>query len=275
MNEKNLQYLKENLKYLGFGDTLQDKLEHHIRQGFPEFTLKLTTQFNGKPVEAELYFRRGTQTDHYFFNRYEARMSNAAGTGEDRSQSFYMNKGTGVTLKEAFNLLEGRAVHKQLLSAEGNTYKAWLQLDFNHKEENGQYKVRKFYDGYGFNLEHSTQKLHQQLSFREFTDPAARERVIQSLEKGNRQGVNARLNGEERYLYLEANPQMKTLEVLDKDYRRLRLEGPPSEKLSDRSAHLTSGKSASVPPEQGGVKEEHSNGLLEKKRTSPNKGLTP
>jgi hypothetical protein len=172
-------------------------------------------------------------------------------------------------------------VHKQLLSTEGNAYKAWLQLDFSNKDESGQYKVRKYYDSYRFNLEQVANKLHQQLSFREFGDPASRERVIQSLEKGNRQAVNARVNGEEKYIYLEANPQFKSLNVLDKDYRKLRLDGVPSKQLSESSAHITSRQ---LPPweqppslQQGpmDLNEERRNGLLEKKRSSQDKGLIP
>jgi hypothetical protein len=41
-----------------------------------------------------------------------------------------------VTLKEAFNLLEGRAAHKELSGKEGK-FNAWIQLDFKEKEENG------------------------------------------------------------------------------------------------------------------------------------------
>ena len=53
--------------------------------------------------------------------------------GVKMEQTFYLNKGKGVTAKEAYNLLEGRAVHKELTTKAGEPYKAWIQLDFENK----------------------------------------------------------------------------------------------------------------------------------------------
>src|SRR5690242_13380519 len=103
MNEKNLSYLKENLKYLGFGDQLYPTLEKNIQQRFPEFVIKLDTELNKRPFSATLHFKRGENTDLYFFNRWDATLRNEAGK---REQSFYLNKGQGITFKEGFNLLE-------------------------------------------------------------------------------------------------------------------------------------------------------------------------
>jgi len=69
----------------------------------------------------------------YFFNSYHASLQKT--NGEKLDQTFYINKGKGITSKEAFNLLDGRAVHKDLVTKENQPYKAWLQLDLGNKDE--------------------------------------------------------------------------------------------------------------------------------------------
>jgi hypothetical protein len=59
-----------------------------------------------------LQFRKSDNSDMYFFNSYEASLQRS--NSERVNQTFYLNKGKGVTTKEAFNLLDGRAVHKEL-----------------------------------------------------------------------------------------------------------------------------------------------------------------
>ena len=39
MNEQNLKYLKDNIKYMGFGDNLNEALQNNMKEGRPEFQL--------------------------------------------------------------------------------------------------------------------------------------------------------------------------------------------------------------------------------------------
>jgi len=48
MNQQNLEYLKDNLRFMGFGDKLHADLEKNIQQGFPEFVLKMQSEFSGQ-----------------------------------------------------------------------------------------------------------------------------------------------------------------------------------------------------------------------------------
>lgn len=112
MDPKNLKYLQENLKYLGFGETLYPQLEKELKKGEPDFQLKLETEVNEKAFSAVLNFRKSNETDVYFFNSYHATLQRKDGEITDRV--FYVNKGKGVTSKEAFNLLDGRSVFKTL-----------------------------------------------------------------------------------------------------------------------------------------------------------------
>lgn len=103
MNTQNLDYMKDNLKYLGFGKKLNTELEKNMQKGLPEFTLKNENTYGKDYLETNLHFRKSEQSDMYFFNRYDAKLSTDAGS---QSQMFYLNKGNGVTMKEAYNLID-------------------------------------------------------------------------------------------------------------------------------------------------------------------------
>jgi hypothetical protein len=212
MNHQNLDYLKDKLRFMGFGDKLHADLEKNIQQGFPEFVLKMQSEFSGQNLETNLFFRKSDQSDLYFFNRYDAILRNDVGTFE---QNFYLNKGHGVTLKEAFNLLQGRAVYKEMENKEGQKFKDWIELDFKQKD-NGNYKVKQYHDNYGYNLE-STLK---NFPIRELQNEQQKERLLSSLQRGNRQSVTMNVEGREQMFFLQANPQFKTITVFDKGATR-------------------------------------------------------
>jgi hypothetical protein len=143
MNEKNVAYLKDNLKYMGFGDKLNESLEAAVADGKPDFQLKLNQQMHLGDLSATLHFRQSPSSGMYFFNSYQARLIKE--NGYDRSQHFYLNNGKGVTLKEAYNLLDGRSVLNDLTNKEGVSYQAWLKIDFNQLKSENQYQVRQFH----------------------------------------------------------------------------------------------------------------------------------
>ena len=150
---ENLQYLKDNIKYTGFGEALYPELEKNITARKEEFQLHFTTQIGNRPFDAVLDFRKSNTSDMYFFNRYKATIEKS--NGEKVSQSFQINKGKGVTAKEAYNLLQGRAVKREMTNAKGEEYQAWMQLDFDNKDEKGNFKVNKYNENYGYELRES------------------------------------------------------------------------------------------------------------------------
>ena len=216
MNEKNLSYLEKNLLYAGFGDTLNGQLAAEIKKQQPEFTLKLETEVNKVPVKAELYFKKSTETDMYFFNKYDVQMK-VEKDNQQLQQSFYINNGHGITLKEAYNLLNGRAVHKELETKEGEKYKAWVKLDFSEKDTSGNFKRQQFHENYGYNVADALAKF----PIKELQDEKQKEDLIKSLQKGNAQIVTFEKNGTAEKLYVEANPQFKAINVYDMKMQRV------------------------------------------------------
>jgi hypothetical protein len=215
MNEKNLKYLEENLKYMGFGEKLNADLENGIKEGKPEFQLKLNEKMFQGNMEVNLHFKQSPSSEMYFFNSYEARLTKD--NGQEISQSFYVNNGKGVTYKEAYNLLDGRSVLKDLTNKEGEKYSAWVKLDFSKNASNNHFETKQFHaEKYGFSL---AAELHK-LDIVKLPDEKEKQ-LIQSLQKGNRQAVNFIKDGKETPMFIEANPQFKVINIYDTSGKQL------------------------------------------------------
>ncbi|PRY02755.1 hypothetical protein CLV24_1478 [Pontibacter ummariensis] len=219
MNAKNLDYLKDGLRYLGFGTNLSEELEKNVRQQQPEFHLKVQMPYFKSQVDYTLHFRRSDQVDMYFFNKYDATLKPDNGE-KDRVQTFYINKNSGITAREAYNLLNGRSVYKDLVNAEGQPYKAWLQLENQKRDQQGNHKVKQFHENYGFDLE----KTLKQFAIKELSDPEKEEQLFKSLQKGNVQLITAVQDGQEVKRFVEASPQFKTINVYDERMKPLKRE---------------------------------------------------
>jgi hypothetical protein len=218
MNTQNLEFLKKSLLNLGFGEKLNADLEKQISAKSPEFNLTTSHEFNQKKTDYTLHFKAGDNQEMYFFNKYDASIKN--GQGEDNKQSFFINKGNGVTAKEAFNLMEGRAVHKQLFSQEGEKYTAWLKLDNENLTEGGNKKFRSYNENYGYKPE----EVLAGKGIKEMKTDEGRENLLRSLKKGNAQQITVEKDGKEQKYYVTANPQFKTVDLYDPQMKKLKRE---------------------------------------------------
>ena len=216
MNEKNFDYLKDQVKYTGFGEALEGELRQNIEQQQPAFSLKHDAYYGDDKVSAELNFKKSEQTDLYFFNSYRVSLQKE-GRPETLDQTFYINRGSNITLKEAYNLMEGRAVNKDLTSKEGEVYNAWLQIDFKDADSNGNFRLNHYHQNYGYDLEAALAK-HP---IKELQNESHKEDLMNSLKKGNLQSATFIKDGQEVKQYIEANPQFKTLTVYDAQQKRV------------------------------------------------------
>ncbi len=183
-------------------------------------------------------------------------------------------------MKEAYNLLNGRAVHKELIDKQDQKYQAWIQLDFNSKDKNGNYERKQFHENYGYDL-------REALSYypiKEMIREEEKEKLMRSLEKGNVQMVSLETPDKDIKVFIEANPQYKTLNLynskmqnLDQEQRQELMQKPglkeqgkeqAKDQTQEKDQKQDKSEKKSLLP-----KKEKSNGLLEKKRTSSKKGL--
>lgn len=218
MNENNLKYLQDNIKYHGFGEMLNPLLEEQIKKGIAEFTLPYKVDVNKRDMEAMLHFKKSDTTDMYFFNKYEAKVKNEK--DQDMAQTFYINKGTGVTLKEAYNLLNGRAVYKELVNKEDQKYKSWIQLDFSAKDKHGNYERKPYHDNYGYDLKEAL----SYFPIKEMMKEDTMKDLLRSLEKGNIQMVALAMPDKEVKVFIEACPKYKNINVYDNRMKPLQHE---------------------------------------------------
>jgi len=219
MNAQNMQYLKDQVKYMGFGDKADKAIEEAVKKGGKEFHIPLQIPYGGEKVSYDLSFKQGEKGDLYFFNSYKAVIESAVG---EKAQTFYVNKNAdSFTSKEAYNLLSGRAVNK-LVDGTGEEKKnVWFQLNFDEKTEKGNYKFKQYQPGYGYNLANAVGKL------RTVNDkPEDRDKILKSLGKGNLEPVVITNQGRMENVLIAANPQYKTLSAFDENKNPVRLDIP-------------------------------------------------
>jgi len=229
MNQKNLEYLKDQIKYTGFGEGFEAPLKGMMEIEKPVFKLVHETQFGTDKVEARMNFSKSKQTDMYFFNSYQVSVQKENNPDEAMKQTFYINKGNNITLKEAYNLMEGRSVNKDLTNKEGQLYNAWLQMDFKQSDDNGNFKIQQYHQNYGYDLEATLSK-HP---IKELENETYKSNLMDSLKKGNLQSATFQKEGSEQKQYIEANPRFKTINIYDSNMQRVDNRQSKTEKQSE------------------------------------------
>lgn len=250
MNDNNLDWLKNGLVEMGFGDKLHKQMEEKISRKLPEFKLDFTKDFgpegNKQMVDFTLDFRKSEQSDKYFFNRYRATM-NFDDHPLEVAQTFYVNKNQGITTDEAHNLLNGRAVNKDLYTKEGKQYNAWVQLDFQQKDKHDNHLVKQFSAGYGYDLVKTLQKHPIQ----ELNDASKATEIVKSLKTGNTTPVTFLKEGKEEKMFIEANPQFKTLNIYDGSMKKIFQENAKKEGQSPREPEKKQDKTEKKDADEG------------------------
>ena len=228
MNEKNFEYLKDQVKYTGFGEGLEGELKEKMKEQQPGFTLNHQAKYGDAIANVTLNFKKSEQSDMYFFNSYKMDLfkENAK---ESLEQTFYINKGSNITMKEAYNLMEGRAVNKDLTNKEGQLYNTWVQMDCKEADTNGNFKLNQYHQNYGYDLENALSK-HP---IKELDHPKYKEDLMDSIKKGNRQSVTFLKEGNEIKQFVEANPQFKTINIYDGNMQRIDNRQSKDEKQSE------------------------------------------
>lgn len=205
MEKTNYDFLSEDLKYLGFGDSLNRSLQEKIKGNSSPFELYYSGKINDEPIDAILYFAKPDPNGFYFFSDYLLTLG-------DKLQHFKIFKGKGVTLKEGYNLLCGRAVFKQLIGKNGQKYDAWIQLDLS-KKEGENFKVNTYYESYGYDLSAALDTFQIETP----TSNWDRSMLLKSLQRGNLQAAFLKENGGMKKVFIEANPKDKTITINDND----------------------------------------------------------
>lgn len=210
MNENNFEYLRDQLKYTGFGEALEIELREKLKQQQPSFILYHETYYEDRVARATLNFSKVKDGDMYFFNSYKVELQKE-NISDALEHTFHIYKGSNITMKEAYNLMMGRAVNKDFVNKEGQSYNTWVQMDFKNSDENGNFKLQQYHQNYGFDLVGTL----AQYPIKELENQNYKEDLIRSLKKGNLQAVTFLKDGQQVKGYIEACPQFKTIGIFD------------------------------------------------------------
>lgn len=219
-----VQYLKDQLKYLGFGESAQlhRDLEAGIKSVDQQFELKTQSDktLPGNKVDFVLKFSK-SEKGGVFLNSYNATLSNDK--IESLSHNFNVSRENTFTAKEAVNLLEGRTVKIEFDNPKtGEIEPAFVKLNFDEpKTEKGNFHFQNFYKNYGIDTADIVEK-----SDLRFDKPEYKDSVIKSLEKGNIVKVKFEVNDAIVEGKAVLNPQYKNINLYDMDMNRINTNKP-------------------------------------------------
>ena len=218
------QYLKTQLKYLGFGEDekLHKDLEKGINSKKQQFEVKTTSDkaLPGNKADFTLKYSK-TEKGGIFLNSYDANLTNEK--GESVSQNFRVSRDDSFTAKEAINLLEGRSVKIEFDNPKTNEREpAFVKLNLGEeKNQYGNYNFQTFYKNYGVDTAEIVEK-----SNLIFDKPEFKADTIKSLEKGNVVKVKFELEDQVVEGKAVLNPQYKNLNLYDNDMNRTNTNKP-------------------------------------------------
>ena len=228
MNMKNYDYLKNQVKFLGFGENLDNVLKEKIQTQEQEFTIPHQAKFGQDEVSSTLHFSKSKESEMYFFNGYDLALKQP-GKEDVLNQSYYVGKENNYTLKERYNMLDGRAVFKELnklvevgegdekkLKASDQTYKAWKDLDFKQTDKLGNFLPKTMF------WDHI--RVLEKYPIKELETPYDRSRLVASLAKGNVTKMTVIKDGEEIKGTMAANPRQQRFDFYDSNNQRVEVK---------------------------------------------------
>ncbi|MDM8176005.1 hypothetical protein QT327_16890 [Olivibacter sp. 47] len=219
MNIENLEFLKTQVMYTGFGEIPERDLVENIISGKKEFKIDYKKEFpDGKAVAAELNFRKSDTQDRYFFNNYDLFRRNE--DGHITKQRFRVELGNTYTFREAVNMMEGRYVGKEHTTKAKEKYEAYSYIDFQDKDQYGNGKIKKLGSKNGFDLS----KLLNEYPIKALKNEAELAALQGSLKKGNRQStIFIDAEGKDVTRYIEVDARYKKLNVYDENQKLMLL----------------------------------------------------
>lgn len=217
---KNINSLTKQLEKTGFKEIHREELIKNILDGKNSFDLVLQTKYGSDEVKASLHFDRSDK-GNYFFNNYELAIKKE-GASDELKQRFKVNYGNTFSLKEAYNLMEGRSVYKQFIKVDqenkdnNQKYNAWSTMDFKNTDAHGNFKIIKSY-------KLKVEEALAQYPVKELGNEQHQRALVDSIHRGNCQILTFIKNGVEEKMYAEANPLHNSLRFYDAKMNKISL----------------------------------------------------
>lgn len=228
INMKNYDYLKNQVKFLGFGENLDKGIKEQMEKGAEKFAIPHQTKFGKDEISSTLHFGKSKEGELYFLNGFDLALKQP-GKDDVLTQSYFVGKENNYTLKERYNMLDSRAVFKELnkleevgegdkkkMVATDQTYKSWKDLDFKQTDKYGNFLSKTMF------WDHN--KALEKYPIKELETPYDKTRLIASLEKGNLSKVTVIKDGQEVPALMAANPRQDRFDFYDSNNQRLEVK---------------------------------------------------
>ncbi len=204
VKEHNLQALSSSVKQAGFKIEIEGALKKMIDQDFPASHIRYADVHYPK-TDFVLHFQKVPDTDLYYFEKFDAisRPTLESLLSNDpscRRHTFSLLDQTLFTAGEAANLLNGKCVCKNMEGKE-----SWLMLDATNQNQQQPFKR------ISFNLEKALDRLPINLNSSQY------QALLQTLKAGNSKEVSININNNPVKYIIEAAPNRKTIDVLDRN----------------------------------------------------------
>lgn len=249
MNEDNLEYLKKTLDGLGFGNRLNDVLETAIRREMPAFSLGITSErrpLDAKDINAPrtdhlsfaINFNRSKDSDTYFLNTYDVTLQKA-GNPIAISQRFDLARDHRITALQAHKLLSGLSLKKEVFlrsrdeqqrGGQPDKVNMWFKLNLDITDAYGNHPLRTFRPEYGYDLIDALDKY----PLKGLATPEKMNAAHAALRNGNYVHTELTIGKKNVPVSIAANPQMKTIDIYDKNMVEIRDEVIFPEKAAAR-----------------------------------------
>jgi hypothetical protein len=206
MENEKLEHAWKGLNSSGYrDDSLKDALAIALERGDNPIKLFCKKKYDEGLSSSHLILNKSEKTGKYYLNKIEMAVKLDKGD-EVRSYKFSVGTNNRWTQKEAYNMLCGRAVNKDITPKEKPGFNPWLQFNFgilvdppkkaedahknaaaDTKEEKQEkiYHMDSYHPNWGFVLEDVVNKF-------KLLDPQTGkepEHLNQDLRRGNRQPV--------------------------------------------------------------------------------------
>jgi hypothetical protein len=228
INMKNYDYLKNQAMFLGFGEEPAKAIYEKMTSGADEFTVPHQLKYGQDEVNSTLHFGKSNGGDLYFFNKFDLELKQP-GVDEPLKQTYFIGKENNYTLKERYNMLDSRAVYKELnklapvgegedrkFKATEQTYKAWRALDFKQTDQRGNFLPKMMFWNHEMEIKN--------YPIKELETPYDYDRLLSSLEKGNPTKVTIIKDNEEIKGTIVANPRQASFDFYDSNNQRLEVK---------------------------------------------------
>lgn len=253
MNENNLEYLKKTLDGLGFGTKLNDVLESAIRRELPKFSLGISN--TRRPLDSTkmddpqtdyltftLNFNRSKESDMYFLNDYTVLLKQKDDYNT-KAQTFDLERDYRITAFQAHKLLSGLSFEKdvylrgkaepgQLPPRAQEKTPLWFRLNLDITNAYGNHPLRTFRPEYGYDL----RKALGGYPLKGLDTPDKLGAALKTMRNGNYYHGELTLGKKTVPVAIAANPQMKTIDIYDKNMVEIRDEVIFPEKAKAKEA---------------------------------------